>query len=206
MIRNLRFACILLLIHSICLAQDYTIEFEANGETLAVVKLVIEKDVATTTVDGVIERFDLSKQSWWHDGFNQWVTLAQCEAWAEESKQRSTNSAASIPKAIRPFVLWSLDPQFEIAETKTSLTLTSGQVDYDIVVEQTEADLTAFFRYARLNAFKKAMAEKKLPPFAELRVIDELEVRQLKPLSMKVEVPGIPEAPAMKITYHEEAP
>ena len=114
--------------------------------------------------------------------------MSQCETWARQSKEKSSNSAVTIPEPIRSFVQWSLDPTFEVEETDTTLTLTSGQVDYTITGQKTDSDLTSFFLYARLNAYKKAMTERKLPPFAELKVLAELERRNMRPESMEVQI------------------
>lgn len=179
-------------------AQEYQITLESNDEEVAVVELSIRDGTASTKVGDAIERFDLKQQRWEDDESKQWVTLSQCEAWARQSKERSSKSKESIPETIRPFLLWSLDPTFEIAATDTTLTLTSGQVDYKIVGERTNADLKDYFRYSKLNAYKKAMTQKKLPPFAELRVIEELERRKLMPTSMDIEIPGVPGAPRLK--------
>ncbi|MEM7315858.1 MAG: hypothetical protein AAF497_22210, partial [Planctomycetota bacterium] len=59
-------------------------------------------------------------------------------------------------------------------------------------------------RYARLNAYKKAMTERRLPPFAELKVLKELERRKLMPKSMEVRLPGVPGAPEFKMVFSEK--
>jgi hypothetical protein len=74
-----------------------------------------------------------------------------------------------------------------------------------IVGQKTDRDLTHYFRYARLNAYKKAMTERKLPPFAELRVIEELERRKMMPTSMEVQIPGIAGAPTIKMLIATKA-
>lgn len=185
-------------------AQEYAIDLESNGKKIAVIKLSIDSNEATAKVDDVTERFDLKNQRWQHAESKQWVSLAQCEAWAKQSKEKSANSAASIPENFRPFVEWSLSPKFNVEATDSAITLTSGQVDYAITVTKTGADLTNYYRYARLNAYKKAMTERKLPPFAELKVLEELERRKLMPTSMEVRIPGVPGAPEFKMTFTEK--
>lgn len=131
--------------------------------------------------------------------------MSQCENWARQSKEKSSSSAASIPENVRSFLLWTLDPTFEVVATDTTLTLTSGQVDYKITGTKTDSDLTNFFRYARLNAYKKAMTERKLLPFAELKVLEELERRKIEPESMEVRIPGIPDTPTFSMIYNEKS-
>ncbi len=180
-------------------AQEYKINLKANGEDIAFIDLSIRGNTAITKVGDMTERFDLKNLRWQHDESKQWVSLEHCETWAKQSKEKTKKSTVSVPDQIRPFVLWSLAPTFEIAATDTILTLTSGQVNYKIVVEKADQDLLGYFRYARLNAYKKAMTEGKLPPFAELLVIDELERRKLMPRSIEIQIPGIPGAPTIKM-------
>lgn len=183
--------------------QEYSIELESDGERIAVIELSINSEEAIAKVADVTERFDLKNQRWQHADSGQWVSLAQCETWAKQSKEKTSNSTASLPEKVRPFVGWSLSPTFEVEATNTTLKLTSGQVDYEIAVTESDSDLTNYFRYARLNAYKKAMTERKLPPFAELKVLEELERRKLMPKSMEVQIPGVEGAPAFKMIFTE---
>ena len=186
-------------------AQEFEITFKSDGEDIAVIDLTITSETATAIVGDVTERFDLTQQRWQHDESKQWVTLSQSETWAKDSKEKSRNSVDSIPEKMCPFIRWSLDPTFETTATDTTLTLTSGQVDYKIVARKTDGDLTNYFRYAKLNAYKKAMTERKLPPFAELRVIEELERRKMMPTSMEIRIPGVAGAPTIQILIAEKA-
>ncbi len=180
-------------------ADDYELSLRSNGEELAVIELSITDDTAVTKVADITERFDLKDQRWQHDETKQWVTLAQCENWAKLSKEKTSKSIAEIPEQSRAFVQWSTNPKFEVGVTEDCLTLTSGQIDYKIAVEKSDRDQTDYFRYAKLNAYKKSMTESKLPPFAELFVLQELERRKLMPKSMEVQIPGIPGAPSFNL-------
>ncbi len=203
-LRLLAFVFTLLTVVSPLCAQEYNIEFESNGESIAIIELSIGSDEATAKVGDVTERFDLKNQRWQDTESKQWVSISQCESWAQRSKEKSSNSTASIPEEIRPFVRWSLVPTFKVESADTTLILTSGQVDYKIIGKTTDSDLTGFFRYARLNAYKKAMTEKKLPPFAELKVLEELERRKMLPKSMEVRIPGVPGAPTINLVNKEK--
>lgn len=180
-------------------ADHYSLRLQSNGEEIAVVDLLIDGDTAIARVLNVTERFDLKNQRWQHDDTKEWVTLAQCVSWAKKSKDKSLRSKTSVPKKSRPFVQWILDPKFDTALTGGVLTLTSGQVDYKIAVEKSDRDLTNFFRYARLNAYKKSMTDRKLPPFAELLVLNELERRGLMPKAIEIQTPAVPQAPRMEM-------
>jgi hypothetical protein len=131
------------------------------------------------------------------------VSLDQCETWAKETKEKSSKSKVSIPDKIRPFIEWTLNPTFDVKATDTALTLTSGKVDYEITGEKSDRDLTNYFRYARLNAYKKAMTERKFPPFAELKVLKELEQRKMIPTEMEVRIPGVDGSPTIKMVLEE---
>lgn len=191
--------CFLVFFSPCLTGEEYRIDLSSNGAELAVVELTIEGDIATATIGGVAERFDLKQGRWQDEASGKWVTLAQCEQWAAQSKEKSKASVASIPPQVRPFVLWSLDPTFESKSTETSLTLTSGQVDYRIAGEKSNRDLFNYFRYAKLNAYKKAMTERKLPPFAELKAIEAMERSGMAPTSITVEITGVPGAPTIKM-------
>lgn len=188
---------------SLC-AQEYTIDVESNGDRIAVVNLLIAEDEATATVGDVIEHFDLKDQCWQYTDSKEWVSRSQCETWAQQSKEKSINSTASISERIRPFGLWSLDPTFRVEATDRTLKLTSGQVDYIITAKTTERDLTGIFRYARLNAYMKAMSERKLPPFAGLKVLEEMEHRKMRPESIVVRIPGVAGSPVSSLTCKED--
>ena len=186
-------------------AHEYIIDLESDGKQIAVIELSINDDEAIAKVADVTERFDLKNQRWQHAESGQWVSLTQCEAWAKKSKEKTSASTASISDEIRPFIDWSLSPEFKVESNGPAITLTSGQVDYEITGTKTDRDLTNYFRYARLNAYKKAMTGRKLPPFAELKVLEELERRHLMPTTMIVQIPGVPSAPALKMSVRNKS-
>ncbi|EMI42310.1 hypothetical protein RRSWK_05153 [Rhodopirellula sp. SWK7] len=179
--------------------EEYRIDLQSNGIELDVVELDIKDGIATATVGDTTERFDLKQNRWWNEASGQWVTLSQCKTWAAQSNKRTKASSASIPPHVRSFVLWSLNPMYESKATGTLLTLTSGQFDYHIMGEKSNRDLSNYFGYAKLNAYKKAMTERKLPPFAELKAIEAMERSGILPRLITVEIPGIPDAPTIKM-------
>src|SRR5262245_19521674 len=166
----------LLNICAVANGSDLTINFKSSKETVAEINLKIKSDLATETVAGATEQFNLKDMSWLDERTGQWITLAQCKDWADQSKAKTRKGVDSVPARVRAFVLWSLEPTFKVDKSNNTLRLTSGQVDYVIEGEASKTDIDRYFRYAVLNAYKKAMTEKKLPPFAELKAIEEMKI------------------------------
>lgn len=182
---------------SFACGESYEIKIRSNGEEIAVIDLTIDDSIAIAKVGQSTERYDLKQLRWQDDASGKWVSLAECETWAKQSMDKANKSTVSIPASIRPFIMWTINPKFKIAQTDTTLTLTSGQVDYIISGMKTESDLSNYFKYARLNAYRKAMTERKLAPFSELRAIDEMERSKLKPESVEIKIPGVPGSPTI---------
>jgi hypothetical protein len=184
-------------------ASDLAIDFKADGESVAKIHLRIDGDEAIASVDGETERFNLKSLSWLDNNTNQWITIEQCKAWAEQSKARSGKSIASAPLGVRAFLTWSLDPSFSVEMSDEALRLTSGQVDYVIEGVASTVNMDGYFRYAVINAYKKAMTERKLPPFAELKAIEEMKSLGHIPRTISVTIPGVPESPVIVLEIRE---
>lgn len=184
-------------------AAELKITLKINGELSAQISLKIEGDIATAEVMEITERFNLKEMSWLDTTRSNWMTLEQCKRWAEESKVKSRKSTEIAPAEIRQFITWSLDPTFNVDKTNDTLRLTSGQVDYVIEGQASKKSVEKFFRYAILNAYKKAMTEKKLPPFAELNAITEMEKLGYIPQKISITIPGIPKAPKIEMEIVE---
>jgi hypothetical protein len=186
--------------------SDLAIEFKANRQTVAEIRLNITADQATATVAGETERFNLKEMSWLDERTSQWITITRCKEWADQSKAKTKKSADSVPAQVRPFLLWSLEPTFKVAKSNDTLRLTSGQVDYVIEGQASKTNVDGYFRYAVLNAYKKAMTEKKLPPFSELKAIEEMKTLGRIPRKISVTMPGIPGSPAIDLEITETKP
>ena len=187
---------------NLCLAQECTITMEVDGELASVSSLAIGDAEAVVTTEEFAEHFDLVEERWYHEDLKQWISMAQSQEWLDLSIQQTEQSlhADTVPKEIRSFVEWMIDPVFEITMEGDTLTMVSGQVNYRIITEEPDFDTGNYFVYARLNAYKKAMVDRKLPPMSELKVIEELSRRGLVPVVMEVELPAIPQAPTFRIT------
>ena len=184
-------------------AVDFVINLKANKESMAEIHLKIEGDFATTTVAEMTEQFNLKEMSWLDDNSKQWVTLARCKAWAERSKANSLKSVDSAPAEVRQFLLWSLNPTFKVDKSNDTLRLTSGQVTYVIESGASTTDMDGYFRYAVLNAYKKAMIERKFLPFSELKAIAEMKALGSIPRKISVAIPGIPRSPSFEMDIRE---
>ena len=187
-------------------ASELKIDFKIEGKSTAEILLTIEGDIATARVGDETEQFNLKDQSWLDPKTSKWTTLTQCKEWAEQSKAKSLQSADAAPANIRPFLLWSLNPTFKIEKVNDTLRLTSGQVDYVIEGQASKTGVEKYSRYAVLNAYKKAMTERKLPPFSELKSITEMSNLGHIPRKITVTMPGIPKAPKFEVEITETKP
>lgn len=184
-------------------AGELSISLKVNSEAIAKMDLKIVGDLATATVAGEAEQFNLKDMSWLDESTGKWITLAQCQKWAEQTREKTKKSTAAAPAHVRAFVEWSLDPIFKAVKTEESLKLTSGQVDYVIEGEASKTEVDAYFRYALLNAYKKAITEKKLPPFSEVKAIEEMKSLGRIPQKITVAMPGIPGSPVIEMIIAE---
>jgi hypothetical protein len=187
-------------------ASELKVVLKIDGAPAAEILLRIEGDIATAKVADETEQFNLKELSWLDPTTSKWTTLDQCKKWAEQSKARSLKSAEAAPANIRPFVLWSLDPTFKVEKVNDTLRLISGQVDYAIEGQASKNATEKYFRYAVLNAYKKAMTERKLPPFSELMAIAEMKKLGHIPRRINVTMPGIPKAPKFEMEITETQP
>jgi hypothetical protein len=186
-------------IFSVAKAEVLKISLRVNKQPTVEIQLKINGDLATATIAGETERFNLKEMSWFNEDTGQWITLDQSKAWAEQSKSKTLKNVDSAPASVRAFLKWSLEPNFKIQKTNDALYLTSGQVDYVIAGEASKENADPYFRYAILNAYKKAMTDKKLPPYSELKAIDEMKTRGCIPKKILVTMPGIAGSPAFEM-------
>lgn len=185
---------------------ELTIQVRTDTNTVAAIDLKIEGDLATTTVAGGVEQFNLRDMSWRDDRTGRWISFAQCQEWARQSKAKMKRSADAAPAHVRDFFQWSLKPKFKVAKSDGVLRLTSGQVDYVIEGEASKTGVDAYFRYAVLNAYKKAMTEGKFPPFAELKAIEEMKRLGRIPERILVTIPVVPGSSVIELTIRQRKP
>jgi hypothetical protein len=188
------------------LAGELKIDLKIEGQPTVEIVLKIEGDMATAKVGDEAEQFNLKDQSWLDPKSGKWTTLTECKEWAEQSKAKTRSFADAAPEYLRAYFLWSIDPKFEVKKDMDTLRLTSGQVDYEIAGQSSKADVDAYYRYAVLNAYKKAMTERRVPPYAELKAVSEMKKLGHIPRRIVVTVPGIPDAPKIEMEFSETKP
>ena len=189
----------------VCAARgaELAIHLKADNKPIAELRLRIKDDLATVAGPGVTERFDLKGMRWFDEKTSTWITLAYSKKWVNRSKATTTKTADSAPIHVRSFLRWSLDPSFKVDKSNNSLRLTSGQVDYVVQGEASKRNVDEFFRYAVLNAYKKAMTEQNLPPFSELKAIAEMKSLRRIPHLISVTMPGVPGSPVIDMEFTE---
>ncbi len=139
--------------------------------------------------------YNLDSKSWREIEKGLTVTSAVCQRWVDASTERTRRSLKqqSDPDLVR-FVQASLDPQFQVSDGEGVVVLANDVLTYRLSDPLTvdEATLRRFLLYDRLNAYRKAMVDGKLPPNAQLAVDAELERRRLLPgkMEMVIKVKG----------------
>ncbi len=153
--------------------DHYAIEFEPGDETK------------------VAAVYDLVAMSWQEFDPPRKVTMADCESWGKATTEisRKSLSKSSDPELTR-FVKSLLDPQFDVTSSEDAITLANDVLTYRISnpMPLDSHQRQRFFAYDRLNAYRKAMTDRKLPPFPQLAVDDELEHRQFAPGTIKLTI------------------
>jgi hypothetical protein len=127
----------------------------------------------------VVAVYDL-ENLWWQDSQpGRIVRMKDCEYWTRSAAELWRNLAA---QTLERFVELSLAPKFEISEGDDELTLSNEIMTYRVSrpMQLDELQLKRFFTHHRLRTYREAMG-KRMPPCAQLAVIDELARRQFAP-------------------------
>ncbi|WP_395741912.1 hypothetical protein [Prosthecobacter sp.] len=180
------------------------VDVKAGGELVANFTLTVDASQAVAEAEGQRELFNIREMSWLEPSTGQWVSLDRCKAAADQSKAQALVSAVSAPATMKAFLLWSLNPSFEVQEANGVLKLTSGQMDYVIEGVASQKNAERYFDYAVLNAYKKAMTDQGMPPFAELQALAEMRKLGCIPRKIAVTFPGMPEAPGIVMEISEK--
>lgn len=129
--------------------------------------------------------YHLPRMSWREVEANQTIEFSDCLAWAAASAKTTKESlAASTDETAKRFTESLLEPKFEIKTSGTGeITLQNEFLSYRITPAQSvdEAVMGDFFAYDQLNACRKALVLRQLPPFAQLAVTEELKHRAVFP-------------------------
>lgn len=139
--------------------------------------------------------FDLSTPAWTDTETGKRITLAQAREWASNSKAGAESSLARVPDANqRAFVQSLLTPDFMVHQSGDGVTLKSRFLNYTAYAPLTlSGDLKKrILVYDTLNAYRKAMAPRQLPPFTQLEVCRLLAENEIYPglLVMELTTPN----------------
>lgn len=135
--------------------------------------------------------FDLDRMEWTECSSGQLFTQAACEDWALSSTERTNATLARAPdNDVKRFVMASLKPEFEVSETADEIKISNQFLNYvfQSSLDVDEQQMDRFFKYDFLNAYRKALIEKKLPPIPQLAVSGELKKRGFVPGIMNLTV------------------
>ena len=200
------FIAAFLLINAKGLSQEYIITLESYGVKSGVIELTIKDNKATSTMNGVKEEFDLKNMKWKDQNSEKWISIEDCKKWTEQSKNKTLQniSKQKLPDNIKAFIEWSLDPKFNESKENFKLSLISGKVDYVIEGKLSDKGASEYYKYAILNAYKKAMTQGKLPPFSELKAIESMIKLEYIPEKISVNIPVIPQAPKITLKINKK--
>jgi hypothetical protein len=114
----------------------------------------------------------------------QTIRWQDCEDWAKASVERTRKSlASSSDQTFNKFAELLLDPKFVVTSDAESVTLSNDVMTYrasqPMPLDAQQRKM--FFTYDRLNAYRKALAERKVPPTPQIAVDDELDKREFAP-------------------------
>lgn len=162
-----------------------TEEGSVSGETYFLEDYAIEMSPDAPKAEVI---FHLPQLSWREVEANETIEFSDCMAWAAASAEKTMESlAASTDETVKRFGESLLEPKFEIeTSSKGEITLQNEFLSYTITPVQSidEALLGDFFVYDQLNACRKALTLRSLPPFAQLAVTEELKQRAVFPSAM----------------------
>lgn len=186
------------------LAAEYELRMYGNGKAAATERLVIEGGKAVVTTGDKTEHFDLGKMAWLDEADGRWISARECAAVLDKTREDTRVALAAgkmgqAPAGVAAFLGWALNPSYKSEKSDGALRLTSGQVDYLIDGEAARTDTDDYYKYAILNSYKKAILLKKLPPYPELRAIDEMRKLGYVPKKISVSIPAIPGSPVVDI-------
>lgn len=122
--------------------------------------------------------FDMQKKSWKEFESGKNVTIKDAEAWATASLKRSSERIEQLKKeradlqAALRLIEFTFDPKFDIQEKDDTLILDSEMMRYEIRNNKAVSDniRSRIFAYDKLNAYRKAMVQRKLAPLVQLEV------------------------------------
>ena len=168
------------------------LEMELNGESYVARvsfydQIAVEHDPAQGHAIAAV--YSLESRLWDEFSRPRTVTLRECEQWASMSRKRSLESIeSSTDEAAKRVAEALLRPNFEVSASGESVTLWNDVIKYTLT-DPLDLDPTQrrrFFDFDRLNAYRKAMTQGQMGPFAQLAVRNELLKRGFVPGRMEM--------------------
>lgn len=135
--------------------------------------------------------YNLLSHEWVEGGSGQRVTLAQAREWAEETKARSLVSMERLTDVLqRAFLQELLAPSFAVSESADGIQLKSRFLNYaasEFLAISNEVK-KQIYAFDELNAFRKAMVLRQMPPFTQLEVTRVLREKGVIPSLLVTEI------------------
>ena len=136
--------------------------------------------------------FDLDRMAWYDAAQQRWVDLKSGQAWEKATLERTKrNLALSSDEQTRAFIQAITDPQFDVQkEDDGTIVISNSHLTYSIIPAQKISPelLERFLAYDVLNAYNKAIEEKKLPPTPQVAVDDILAQHKILPWKMTAKI------------------
>ncbi len=139
--------------------------------------------------------FDLKDKSWRDFDPSQQVSWEECQSWTDSTTEATRKQlAASDNPEGSDMIKHTLDPDFQVSTEGETVVISNPILTYRVSepMPLDELQQQRFITYDRLNAYRKAMLGKKLPPFPQLAVDDVLEERKIAPgrIEFRIIIPG----------------
>jgi hypothetical protein len=134
--------------------------------------------------------FDLQAMAWFDTDLRRWVDLNFCQQWEKGTIERTKlELSKASDNDVAAFVEASINPRFRI-EKKTDGDVVASNSHFTYVItpnaEIPSDQLNRYIAYDRLNAYQKAMKERKLPPTVQLAVDDIMAQEKIFPKHLEM--------------------
>ncbi len=171
------------------MATATTPDGSLSGEIYILDYYAIEMDIVSQEAVAI---YDFLQKSWQEVSTGEFIRMATCMEWANESANLARESlATSNNEWLNQFTESLLTPNFQVEMADTgSIILHNEFLTYEVIPSTPldEALLNDLYAYDQLNACRKAMIQGQLPPFAQLAVTEELMDRSLFPAEIIITV------------------
>ena len=136
---------------------------------------------------------DLKHEAWTDLTSGRHYTLAAVQAWEQEWRRDFLEGRVAnvTDRQTRDLLRDVYDPHFEVVPEADGW-IRFKSMTYDYLVRPgaplPDGQRARFFKYARIQAYRRAIANGEPPPLAQLRVNDELAKRRIVPAELRIVV------------------